>query len=266
MDWFQAVILALVQGVTEFLPISSSAHLILVPQVTGWEDQGLAFDVAVHFGTLCAVVFYFRADIWRIATAWLGSLRPGAGINGDARLGWAVIVGTVPVVLAGLVLMDFVAGTLRSPLVIALSTAIFGLALWWADRRQHAVRPLQSITLKMALLIGLAQVAALVPGSSRSGVTMTAGLLLGLDRETAARFSFLLAIPAISGAALLALVDLLGGTEPVPWSALGIGLVVSAVSAWACIRMFLAAIQNIGMLPFVIYRLVLAAVIIWVLV
>ncbi|RMF96918.1 MAG: undecaprenyl-diphosphate phosphatase [Gammaproteobacteria bacterium] len=261
MDYLHAIVLALVQGLTEFLPISSSAHLILVPRLFGWPDQGLAFDVAVHLGTLLAVLAYFRRDVADIAGAWLASLGRRAFDRQAARMGWAVIVATLPVVLAGPLLADLVETRLRSPLVIATTTALFGLLLWLADRRPDRVHGLRAVGLTAAFAVGLAQVLALVPGTSRSGITMTAGLALGLDRETAARFSFLIAIPAIAGAALLELIKLLEQNGPVAWGALGLGLAVAAVSAWLCIRLFLAAIQRIGMLPFVIYRLLLAAVI-----
>lgn len=262
MDSLHAIILALVQGITEFLPISSSAHLILVPRFLGWADQGLAFDVAVHLGTLLAVVYYFRAEVVAILTGWTRAVLRRPHDVQDAQLGWTLLAATVPLVVAGLFLEDLVSTTLRSPLVIAGATAFFGGLLWVADRRPDRVGRLGAVNLRVGVLIGLAQVLALIPGTSRSGITMTAGLALGLDRETAARFSFLLAIPAIAGASLLELVELLQSVEPVPWGGIALGLVVAAVSAWLCITLFLAAIQRIGMVPFVIYRLILAAVIV----
>lgn len=263
MDFLQAIILALIQGVTEFLPVSSSAHLILVPRFLGWPDQGLAFDVAVHLGTLLAVLWYFREELIAIAAAWLGSL---LGRNHDAeyaRLGWALLLATVPLVVAGPLLAGFVETALRSPLVIAGATALFGVLLWVADRRPDQVSADTRITLRMALIVGLAQVLALIPGTSRSGITMTAGLALGLDRTTAARFSFLLSIPAIAGAAVFELADLAASPAPANWAVLGTGLAVAAVSAWLCIKAFIAFVQRIGMLPFVVYRLVLAAVLVY---
>lgn len=262
MDSLQAIILALIQGVTEFLPISSSAHLILVPRFLGWADQGLAFDVAVHLGTLIAVIYYFRAEVIAILTGWTRAVLRLPHESQDARLGWTLLAATVPLVVAGLFLEDLVSTTLRSPVVIAVATAFFGVLLWVADRRPDRVGRLAQLNLRAGVLIGLAQVLALIPGTSRSGITMTAGLALGLDRETAARFSFLLAIPAIAGASLLELVELLQSVAPVPWGAMALGLVVAAVSAWLCIKLFLAAIQRIGMMPFVVYRLLLAAVIV----
>jgi len=264
LELFAAIVLALVQGLTEFLPISSSAHLILVPQLLGWPDQGLAFDVAVHLGTLLAVLGYFHREVTAIAYSWAGALfgRPGNRI--DAHLGWMIIVATIPVVVAGLLFEDFVSTQLRSPLVIATTTAVFGVALWIADLRRKNVVDEHNIGLVIALLIGFAQVLALIPGTSRSGITMTVGLAVGLSRETAARFSFLIAMPTIAGAALLETKELLESPVPVPWLALVVGLVVAAVSAYACIRLFLGVIERIGMLPFMLYRLGLAAVLFWV--
>jgi undecaprenyl-diphosphatase len=262
VDSLQAIILALVQGLTEFLPVSSSAHLILVPRLLGWPDQGLAFDVAVHLGTLMAVVFYFRHELITIISAWTLSLARREHDARAAQLGWTLVAATLPLIAAGFLLEELISTSLRSPLVIAAATALFGVLLWVADRRPDQVARLTAVGFKAGLLIGVAQVFALIPGTSRSGVTMTAGLALGLDRETAARFSFLLSIPAIAGAAVLELVELAQSSGPVPWSEIALGLVVAAISAWLCIRVFLAAIEKIGMLPFVFYRLALAVVIV----
>lgn len=263
MDFLQAFILALIQGITEFLPISSSAHLILVPRFLDWPDQGLAFDVAVHLGTLLAVLWYFRRELLAIVTAWLAGLLGREHDAGQARLGWALLLATLPLIVAGPLLAGYVETVLRSPLVIAASTAFFGLLLWVADRRPDQVSLDTGITLRMALVVGLAQVLALIPGTSRSGITMTAGLALGLDRTTAARFSFLLSIPAIAGAAVFELADLVASPAPVDWGLLGTGLLVAAVSAWLCIKAFIAFVERIGMLPFVVYRLVLALILVY---
>jgi undecaprenyl-diphosphatase len=264
LELFAAIILALVQGLTEFLPISSSAHLILVPQLLGWPDQGLAFDVAVHLGTLLAVLWYFRHEVVAIIRAWSGSLVGKSGSRTDAHLGWMIIVASIPVALAGLLFNEFIANELRSPIVIATATAVFGVALWVADLRSKKVADEHNISLVVALLVGFAQVLALIPGTSRSGITITVGLALGLSRETAARFSFLIAMPTIVGAALLETIELLESSAPVPWLAMGVGLAVAAVSAYACIRVFLGAIERIGMLPFMLYRLALAAMLFWI--
>jgi undecaprenyl-diphosphatase len=260
LDIWAAIVLALMQGLTEFLPISSSAHLILVPQILGWPDQGLAFDVAVHLGTLIAVIAYFHREVVDIVTATLRSLFGRAHESGDAHLGWAILVATVPVVVAGFLMEDIVETRLRSPLVIAVATAFFGVLLWIADLRRNSVDDEHNISLLMAFLIGIAQVLALIPGTSRSGITITAGLGLGLSRQTAARFSFLISMPAIAGASVLESFELVQSPDPVPWAAMLVGLLVAAISAYLCIRLFLNVIERIGMLPFMAYRLLLAAI------
>jgi len=262
MDTLHAILLALVQGLTEFLPISSSAHLILFPRLAGWPDQGLAFDVAVHVGTLAAVVAYFRHDIARLAGAWSRSVIGGA-FTADARLAWFVLLGTVPVALAGLLLHDAVEVYLRSALVIAVATVVFGLLLGWYDCRGRRVRAESALTLTDVVVIGLAQVLALVPGTSRSGITMTAALALGLTRSAAARFSFLLSVPVILMAGGYEALKLVRQPDPVAWGALLLGTGVAAVSAYLCIHFFLRLIERIGMLPFVIYRLLLGGVLFW---
>lgn len=259
MDLLQTIVLALVQGITEFLPISSSGHLVLSSQVLGWPDQGLAFDVAVHLGTLIAVVTFFWRDIQALSVAWFGQFA-GRQADDHTRLAWQIIVATIPAGLAGLIFKDFIEENLRSTFVVALTTIIFGLLLWVSDRRSaKAVRSLAELTLVGALVIGVAQALALVPGTSRSGITITAALFLGFSREHAARFSFLMAIPIIVLGAGLMTLDLLEQSQ-VDWSALIIGATISAISAYACIYYFLSFISRLGMLPFVIYRLVLGAV------
>jgi undecaprenyl-diphosphatase len=259
MDIFQATVLALVQGLTEFLPISSSAHLILVPVITGWPDQGLAFDVAVHFGTLSAVVAYFRQELGAMTRSWLSSLRT-RNPDDEARLAWAVLLGTIPLGLAGLLFHDFIANALRSPLVIATTTILFGILLGYADKVGAQTRCEYRLGAGRVAVIALSQVLALVPGTSRSGITITAGLLVGLDRQAAARFSFLLSVPAIAMASLYELKNLLEAGEPVLWTDIIVGVVLSGVSAYLCIHYFLKLLDRIGMMPFVAYRLVLGAV------
>lgn len=258
MDYLHIVVLALVQGITEFLPISSSAHLILVPVLTGWPDQGLAFDVAVHAGTLLAVLAYFRAEVLRMAVAGAGSLV--GRWSPDAKLAWAVVLGTLPVVVAGFLGKELVEGQLRGPLIIAATTIVFGLLLWWADARGARARDEYTVSWRDALLVGLAQAIALIPGTSRSGITITAGLMLGLTREAAARFSFLLSIPTIMASGILVTKDLLESPDPVAWSPLLVGAALSAVSAYLCIHLFIRLLARTGMLPYVIYRLVLGVV------
>ena len=256
MELTQVLALAILQGLTEFLPISSSAHLILLPILGHWPDQGLAFDVAVHLGTLGAVVSYFREELVRMGRDWLQSLTTRQ-LLGESRLAWAVLFGILPVGLAGLALNDAAQGVLRSPQVIAWSTVSFGILLAYADITGKRQRNEHALTWHDVLLIGLAQALALIPGTSRSGITITAGLLLGLTREGAARFSFLLSIPVILLAGSLEGLRLLEQTEAINWQALALGTLVAGLCAYACIHYFLKFLQRISMLPFVIYRLLL---------
>ena len=260
MDTLQTVILALIQGITEFLPISSSGHLILPAQLLGWTDQGLAFDVAVHLGTLAAVVIYFWKDLLAIAKDWLGAL-VGRGATANSRLGWYLIFATLPAVVFGLILKQMgLDEAMRTVAVIAGTTLIFGALLGYADRKGTQILRLDHINFRQAMLIGFAQALALIPGTSRSGITMTAALMMGFTRDAAARFSFLLSIPVIVGAGSLLTLDLVKSTEPVNWEILSLGTLVSAISAWLCVHFFLAFINRIGLMPFVIYRMILGVV------
>lgn len=264
MEFLHIVVLALIQGITEFLPISSSAHLILPKELLGWPDQGLDFDVAVHVGTLAAVIIYFREDIWRLIRAWFISLAERRQSE-DSRLGWYIIVGTIPAGLAALAFADIIETHFRSATVIMITTVVFGLYLGWTDKRGSKSRDLAQMTLAMALLIGIAQAFALVPGTSRSGITIAAALALGMRREAAARFSFLLSIPIIVLSGLYEGAGLLGEPD-IAWGDMALGALLSGVSAYLCIHFFLSFIQRIGMMPFVIYRLLLGgllAVLLW---
>ncbi|MCH7881881.1 MAG: undecaprenyl-diphosphate phosphatase [Proteobacteria bacterium] len=261
MDSIQIVILAIVQGLTEFLPISSSAHLILVPLVLQWPDQGLAFDIAVHLGTLLAVLVYFRTELVAMTVDWTRSLTGGRSTD-NSRLAWWVLVGTIPAVITGYLFKDLVETDLRSPWVIALATIGFGLLLWFADSKKPKTRNEYQLTLANVVLIGCFQALALIPGTSRSGITMTAALLLGLSRQSAARFSFLLSIPIILASGVLQTLEFSQSSQSVDWFALLLALVLSAASAGLCIHLFLRLIESIGMLPFVIYRLLLGVVLI----
>ncbi|XOV85878.1 MAG: undecaprenyl-diphosphate phosphatase [Pseudomonadota bacterium] len=258
MDLVQALLLALIQGLTEFLPISSSAHLILPFEVLGWPDQGLAFDTAVHLGSLVAVLWYFRVDVWRLLTAFFVFLREGKHTE-ESRFAVNLLIASLPVIVAGLILKDQIETNLRGVTVIAVTTIGFGILLYIGDRSGRRDRLEHSLTWRQALMIGVAQCFALIPGTSRSGVTMTVALLAGFTREAASRISFLLSIPAIGGAATLKTIDLATGDAPVDWAGLSVGLIVSAISAYLCIRLFLGFISRIGFLPFVIYRLVLGS-------
>ena len=263
MSTVEVIILAIIQGLTEFLPISSSAHLILPSAMLGWQDQGLAFDVAVHVGTLLAVMLYFRRDIGQLTVGWVQSL---AGKHStDSKLAWWVILATIPAGLAGLLAADLIETFLRSPYVIAITTIVFGLALWLADVTAKQQQTMAQMGWKQALLIGVAQALALIPGTSRSGITMTAALMLGLDRVSAARFSFLLSIPIIVLSGGYQASKLIA--EPTHYDMHGIilGAVLSFVSAFICIHLFLKVIERMGMLPFVIYRLLLGVVLLLVL-
>ena len=262
MDSLQAIVLAIVQGLSEFLPISSSGHLILVPHFLGWTDQGLAFDVAVHVGTLFAVVAYFRRQLLAMTRAWFGSLA-GGGMTPDARLAWCVVIGTIPVGIVGLLFSDLIEKMLRNPLFVAGTLSVFGLLMWLADRFGRHQRDEYSVGWRDAILIGCAQALALMPGTSRSGVTMTMARTLGLTREAAARFSFLLAVPGIALAGGYELLQLLGEPDgTVDWSMMSLGLVVSAVTGYLCIHWLLKIIGRIGLAPFAIYRFALAALIV----
>lgn len=256
MDYLQIIILALIQGITEFLPISSSAHLILPAKLLGWQDQGLAFDIAVHVGSLTAVMVYFRQDLSAYLTSsWTILAHQRFDDHTDELV--KLVAATVPIAICGALLKDWVEADLRSVPVIAAATIGFGLLLGAADTRQGQRT---AITWPDALIIGAMQVLALIPGTSRSGITITAALLLGLSRTRAARFSFLLAIPTIGGAGLLAVADLLSAGDGVDWGVLLSGAVLSGIAAYACISAFIALVERSGMLPYVIYRLVMGAV------
>lgn len=257
MTYFEAFILALMQGLTEFLPISSSAHLILPSAILGWEDQGLAFDVAVHVGTLAAVMIYFRTEVVTLLGALMASIFKGERSK-ESKLAWMLILATIPACLFGLLMKDIIELYLRNAWVIASTTLIFALLLWWVDKRAALHRDEYQADSKQALFVGIAQALAIIPGTSRSGATITAALYLGFTREAAARFSFLMSIPIIALAGGYLGLKLLTSSEPVNLGFLLTGMSVSFVSAYLCIHFFLKIISKMGMLPFVIYRLLLA--------
>lgn len=264
MNSFQAAILGLVQGVTEFLPISSTAHLRLVPAIAGWDDPGAAFTAVLQLGTLAAVVAFFAGELLRMLRAALRALQgpPGARADTDARHLGYLIVGTIPIGIVGLLLRHAVEGAFRSLWVVASALIVVALALAWVERRTHGEgRDLDSIHLRDAILIGCAQALALVPGVSRSGITLLAAMLLGIRRDAAARFSFLLSIPAVAAAGVFELPKLMkahdiGGTPIV------VGLVVAAVSGYASIAWLLKFLRTRSTMPFVIYRVLLGLAII----
>ena len=262
MDLIQAVVLAIVQGLSEFLPISSSGHLILVPHFFGWPDQGLAFDVAVHVGTLVAVLAYFRRQLSGLLSGWLDSVFRGKQTR-DSRLAWQILAATVPVGLAGLTFADFIEANFRNPLFVAGTLTFFGILMVVADRWSRGDRDEFDLTWPQAMAIGCAQALALMPGTSRSGITMTAGRGMGLSRSAAARFAFLLSVPGIAAAGAYEAMKLFSSPEPVEWLPMSVGVIFAALSGIACIHFLIKFIERIGLLPFAIYRLFLAAVIVW---
>lgn len=257
-ELWHLTVLALVQGITEFLPISSSAHLILLPRLAGWEDQGVGLDVAMHIGTLCAVVLYFRRDVADLVVGAGEILRRRTSPR--ARLAAQIVLATLPVIVAGFLLRDSVASDFRSPALIAFTTATFGLLLWVSDRRaERAAGTVEGLTWRMALVIGLAQAVALVPGVSRSGITMTAALFLGLKRNESARFSLLLSIPTTAAAGALGILEL---SEPDQAGFFGAAVVASVLSfafALLAIGVLMRWLRSATFMPFVLYRLALAA-------
>jgi undecaprenyl-diphosphatase len=262
MEMTHAIWLAIVQGLSEWLPVSSSGHLVLMPHFFGWRDQGLLFDVALHIGTLFAVVTYFRRELLAMASAWFRSLSGGPATS-DARLAWCVIAGTVPVGVAGLAFGSWIEAMLRNPLFVAATLSFFGLLMWAADRFGPANRDEHSLGIRDAILIGCAQALALMPGTSRSGVTMTMARTLGLTREAAARFSFLLAVPGTAMAGAWEMWQAVSESRtPIDWPAMAVGSAVAALTGYLCIHFLLRVIGRVGLAPFAIYRFVLAAVIV----
>jgi len=255
MEWIHVFVLAVIQGLTEFLPVSSSAHLILPSQLLNWPDQGLAFDVGVHVGTLIAVVFYFRKDVSSMLCAFLNSVGGQQSIEG--RTAWFIICATIPALISGFLLHDVIDYFGRSILVIAAATMLFGALLWFADTRDNPQNSLSELSFKESLFIGCAQALALIPGTSRSGITMTAALMAGFSRDAAAKFSFYLSIPVILAAGSYKGLELVNSELLVRWDMVMSGLLLSAIVAFTCIHYFLIWLEKVGMLPFVIYRFIL---------
>ncbi len=262
MDFLQFILIGLIQGFTEFLPVSSSAHLILLPLLANWQDQGLVLDIAAHFGTLLAVIIYFRLDLRRIVGSGIKSM-PWQDNDVDARLFWYLIFATIPVSIVGLLGHDFIAEYFRNPLIIAVTTILFGALLWWSDAKGQRDRDDTSLRMQDIIWIGLAQTLALIPGTSRSGITMTAALMLGLDRKTSARFSFLLSVPVIFLAGSYETFSLIKNGHTADIIAFAIVFILSSLVAWVTITLFLKFIETTGMLPYVIYRFLLGAVLLY---
>ena len=265
MTTLQITILAIVQGLTEFLPISSSGHLVLVPYLFEWVDQGLAFDVAVHVGSLAAVCIFSRRDIASLLSG--GAQVLGGNVRTpESRMALAIALGTVPAALAGILFASWIEQNLRDPAVIVYTLAGYGILMALADRFGRRERNISGVGYKDAFIIGCAQALALVPGTSRSGVTITAARILGFERQDAARFSFLLSAPVILLAAGYKFVEMVASDVIVEWGQLGLGVLVSCVVAYISIEFFMRVVTRIGLAPFAIYRLILAAVILYALV
>jgi len=261
MTLIQIIVLSLVQGLTEFLPVSSSAHLILGGKIFSWPDQGLVFDVATHLGTLLAVLVFFRKDLWRMLRPWLVR---DARQDDSRQLGLILLVASIPAIVAGGLLHSWVESALRDIRVIAFSTVGFGLLLWWADDRFSRSKRIENMDMKTGLIIGLAQVLSLVPGTSRSGITITTGRMLGFHAESAARFSFLLSIPIIAAAGAYGVLRMIMNDSPIAWLQFNLAVVISALAGWLCIAVFLALLNRVGLVPFVVYRLALGVVLLWI--
>lgn len=262
MSTFEAIILGLLQGITEFLPISSTAHLRVVPALVGWEDPGAAFTAVTQLGTLLATLVYFRKDLWRLGKGALDGIRSGKPFeSAESRLAFGIIVGTIPVGVCGLAFKSLISNELRSLYVVAFSLIALALLLWLAERLAQHQRDIAQMTFKDAVLVGVAQALALIPGVSRSGITLTAGLFLGLRRESAARFSFLLSVPAIAAAGLYELkevleTDAIGGDILVPTM---IATFVAFVSGLAAIALLITFLQKYSTNVFIVYRILLGA-------
>ena len=264
MSWAEALVLGLVQGLTEFLPVSSSAHLRIVGQVFFAHDAGAAFTAVSQLGTEAAVLLYFRRDIWRLVTAWFAGLRDRRARGLDYRLAWYVIIGTIPISVLGVLLKSAIEGPARSLWLIGTSLIVFGLVLGAAEKYSRQRRSVDSLTLRDGIGMGLAQALALIPGVSRSGGTVSAGLLLGLTRPAAVRFSFLLAIPAVTAAGLFTLPDIAttGGPGAQP-SAIQmiVATLIAFVTGYAAIAWLLRYVENHTVYVFVWYRVILGLVV-----
>lgn len=264
MSVLEAIVLGITQGLTEFLPISSTAHLRIVPAFAGWEDPGAAFTAVTQLGTMAAVLLYFRHDLLRITRAWLRSWRdPSVRSSLDARLGWYIVIGTIPIGFFGLIFKDQIENGARDLYLIGTALIVLGLLLLVAERTASHDRPLEKITRRDGIAIGFAQALALVPGVSRSGATLTAGLFLGLDRPSAARFSFLLSVPAVVLSGMVEFASILGGNEDehVGLGALAIATLLAFVVGYASIALLLRYLAHHSTILFVVYRVGLGALV-----
>lgn len=258
IDLLKAVVLGTLQGLTEFLPISSSAHLRIFPELFGWGDPGAAFTAVIQIGTELAVLIYFRHDIWRIGRAWVLSLvQPERRGTLDARMGWFIIVGSLPIVVLGVLLKDLIERDFRNLWVIGTTLVVLGIVLGVADRLSRNDKTIEKVTLRDAVLMGAAQAMALVPGVSRSGATISMGRILGYEREAATRYAFLLAIPAVVGAGLFELKEIPHGDNSYGWGPTLTATVVSFVVGYAAIAWLLRYVSTRSYTPFVLYRIAL---------
>jgi undecaprenyl-diphosphatase len=259
-ELLQAVVLGIIQGLTEFLPISSSAHLRIFPEMFGWGDPGAAFTAVIQIGTELAVLIFFRKDIWRIGSTWLKSLvKPEYRGHLDARMGWFIILGSLPIVILGVLLKDVIEQDFRSLWIIGTTLIVGGIVLGIADHVGSTRKQIKQITLGDAVLMGLAQAMALVPGVSRSGATLSMGRFLGYDREAATRYAFLLAIPAVVGAGIFELKEIPHGDNSYGWGPTIVATVVSFVVGYAAIAWLLRYVSTRSYLPFVLYRIALGS-------
>lgn len=260
LDFLKAIFLGILQGLTEFLPISSSAHLRIFPELFGWGDPGAAFTAVIQIGTEFAVLIYFWKDIWRIGNAWLRSLwQPQLRGSLDARMGWFIIVGSLPIVVLGIVLKDVIEEEFRNLWVIGTTLVVLGIILGIADRVSASNKTIKDLTLRDGILMGAAQACALIPGVSRSGATISMGRFLGYEREAATRYAFLLAIPAVIGAGLFELKEIGNNDNAYGWGPTITATVVSFIVGYAAIAWLLKYVSTRSYLPFVIYRVVLGA-------
>jgi undecaprenyl-diphosphatase len=269
MEILAAAILGIIQGLTEFLPVSSSAHLILAPWFFGWKPEGIAFDVSLHVGTAIAILAFFWKDWIRLALELIAGFKEGKPLgNPHRKLAWFLIIGTLPAMVAGLALEKKVESELRSPLITVFTLTIFGVLLLIADRKSKQSRAIEMFSWADSLWIGFSQAIALIPGVSRSGITITTAMMRNSSRTSAARFSFLLSTPVIVGAGLLqgwhlikAAHHPMEGTAPIQWPVLCVGIMAAAITGFFCIKFFLRYLQTKSLAPFVIYRFLLAAVV-----
>ena len=263
MGWLEALVLGVVQGLTEFLPISSSAHQAIIGQFFGGQDPGSAFTAINQLGTESAVILYFRSDIWLIIRRWAGSLTGRVPRdNAEARMGWLVIIGAIPIVVLGVLFQDAIDTTFRNLWLTAAMLGGFGVVIGLADWFARNARPLESLTWRDGLLFGLAQSLALIPGVSRSGATIAAGLTMGYQRVAAAKYAFLLAIPAVVGSGLFKLTDVANDPVEPAWGPIILATVVSFGIGYAVIAWLLRYVSTHSFGPFVIYRITLAAVVV----